>query len=405
MKTIRLIGILLALTILFSVKPYPVHAQAGVCDTVTELFLDKNKSQMDPISGVNITVNTFIGDSMNGQNVVVVGQDPDAEGVGITVTLKSQIGYVRHDEKVIKDECIPTRIYKGPNVPQCDTDPYGIYYYYMTPTEICDHNIYNLAQRPIKSVLVWLEPSTETAAWLGWDAGTNATRFPLRYMFPEKWMTGTWTEDGFETSGTPDHTWTQSYYEAWLAQMSDYNFLAGDTNKLSKLFSVTMVEVTSPIDGTAGLGVFGNFLAGPNPSTLPVNFQPGEFNINYEDNPELIKILNGNNRVKYSPRSNISLTDQLSDHRWSIFIKMAHIPMDLPGLWTIGVMVEMERAQFEYKGMRRFETPPDDWEGYESKWFLPEEANYNSDAFFYSYVLLSTPCNPMEVDSCWDNSY
>jgi hypothetical protein len=256
--------------------------------------------------------------------------------------------------------------------------------------------------------LVWLQPSLETSAWLGWNqGGGESPRFPIRYIFPEKWMTGTWTEDGFETSGTMDYGWSQSYYEAWLAQMSDYNFLAGDTNKISKLFSVTMVEVSSPIDGSAGLGVFGNFLAGPNPSTLPVSFQPGEFNINYEDNAELTKILNGKNRVKYNPDSNIPLADQLeTNRRMTITLTMEHIPIDLPGQWTIGVMVEMERAQFQYKGMLRYEQPPPSWEGKESKWFTgTNEVDYGNDLYFYTYVLLTTPCNPMEKDSCWDNSY
>jgi hypothetical protein len=62
-----------------------------------------------------------------------------------------------------------------------------------------------------------------------------------------------------------------------------------------------------------------------------------------------------------------------------------------------------------YYGLSRcpfFGGKPKTWEYEDGKLFYGEEINYNqNEKYFYSYILLSSPCNPMEEAGCIDGTY
>jgi hypothetical protein len=417
MKTLPICIGLAITAVLLGGKPIPVHADAEECSNKSPLVADiyGNSLTNKKEAGVSITADVYIGNSRTGKNVVVVGQDPDEIGVTINVGLTSVWGYVLHDEPDFREVCVPT--YTDPGENTCaDYNPDTGQFYKWGFESYCHKNIATPAIRPVKSVLIWLQPSDETAEWLNWNPGQSKLRSNLRLIYPEKWMAGTWTPDGFTVDQTPDidASWSESYYEAWKQQLQDYNFLAGDINKISKLWSVTMVELQNPYNSNAdSLGIFGNFLNGPNAASLVTNSYMREesYNISYGMGPGEMNEHKKNrleNWASSSPKSNIPLTEQLQSpkQRESFTITMEHIPIDLPGQWFIGVYVEMGPAIFSYKGVDKEEGVDESWTGSPlGKWFSPEQVDYEmADHYFYAYVLLSTPCNPMEVDNCFDTT-
>jgi hypothetical protein len=89
-------------------------------------------------------------------------------------------------------------------------------------------------------------------------------------------------------------------------------------------------------------------------------------------------------------------------------IRMEHIPLDLPGKWSIGIQVEMSKASvsYQYSSAAAWEIT-EEWP-YEdgTQWFIqPDEINYTDIKSFYSFVLLTTPCNPLEEDNCIDDTW
>jgi hypothetical protein len=418
MKTIPVCICLAIMGVLLGGKPNPVQAQeAGKCNNVSPLYADDQGTILreKKEAGVSITADVYIGNSRSGKNVVVVGQDPDEIGVTIDVGFSSVPGYVLHDEWEMKDRCVPVRSDPGKKNQCADYDPYTGYYYKKVQVPVCHENIATQAIRPVKSVLIWLQPSKKTAEWLNWNPGQSTLRSNLRLIFPDKWMAGTWTPDGFTVDQTADidASWSESYFEAWKQQLQDYNFLAGDINKISKLWSVYMVELQNPYDNAESLGIFGNFLAGPNAASLVTNsyLREGSYNISYGSEPGGMNEKKENkleNEARSKPRSNEPLYTQLEspEQRESFTITMEHIPIDLPGQWFIGVYVEMSPAIFTANGMQKTEAVDPSWTGDPlGKWFSPEQVDYEmADHYFYAYVLLSTPCNPMEVDGCFDTT-
>jgi hypothetical protein len=207
-------------------------------------------------------------------------------------------------------------------------------------TNICHPNLESPAKRTIKNVKVWIEPSLETAVWLGWAFSGSNKKAPLRYIFPDKWMAGTWTTDGFTTTGTPDNLWSETYYENWLKQLEGLNFLAGDTVTIPSLWSVTLAEVISPDNGTQSLGLFGKLSLSSTNYPPPEIFAEGTSNISYA----LMKYYTKLKR----PSSNYNSVEPLPNGLDSVALQLRNIPMDLPGKWYVGVMVEMEKAEFHY---------------------------------------------------------
>lgn len=90
-------------------------------------------------------------------------------------------------------------------------------------------------------------------------------------------------------------------------------------------------------------------------------------------------------------------------------ITLEHVPLDLPGKWFIGIRIEMEKAKVEYTGASGTKTiteSPDPliWGVGDTKWFKEGDITYTEPKYFFAYVLLTTPCNPLEQDSCFDGS-
>ena len=195
------------------------------------------------------------------------------KGLGSHFRWQSINGDLLHYEKV--DHCLFYGMYQDKKRAGNECRPIGSdgYYYWEQVCELVrSHNI----TRKIRDVRIWLEPSKDTVNWLGWDMAGQEGKATLRYMYPEKWMVGTWTEDGFTTTGTTDHYWNNFYYDEWLAQMQGYNFLAGDTGALSNLWSVTMVEVINPIENRPqSFGIFGYFYLSGQTYPLPLGYSSG----------------------------------------------------------------------------------------------------------------------------------
>jgi hypothetical protein len=117
--------------------------------------------------------------------------------------------------------------------------------------------------------------------------------------------------------------------------------------------------------------------------------------------------------------ANISCeSDPLDESRYrsTYDYTMNHVPLDLPGEWHIGVMIQMEQATFSAPDAKRGTIYPKENTGWVErwKWFKPstaasdpdiDEIGYNMDkVWFMSYIMLSTPCNGQETNGCFDGS-
>jgi hypothetical protein len=282
MKRIRLFSSVGLLIVLLYCKVDRVRAEGlKGCLGHTPTLMSAGGTDLKPQSGITLKINILGGKSDDaGKNFVVLGQDPEEEGFSVNVTISAIEGIMVYDEMVPEQICVDEKGNEKDEKYCKDPEYYGYLYHYTT-REKCHSGITSPANRTIANGKVWLKPSLETAEWLGWVQTSKIKKAALRYLFPEKWMVGTWTEDGFTTIGTPDLTWSETYYQNWLQQMEGYNFLAGDTATLSNLWSVTLVEVTDP-DGNQSLGIFGNFNPGTYLNPYPSDYSGGVLNISYD---------------------------------------------------------------------------------------------------------------------------
>jgi hypothetical protein len=161
-----------------------VNTQIGLAEPLLDngcmrsphLFLANTNLKMDPPSGVTVTVATSIEQGIQ-KNVVVVGQDPEEKGVGITVALDSVEGDIVHYEWQ-KTPC--KRFSSDPGEPYTHCGTMKDYYWKDECVPVRTHEAY----RKINDVKVWLEPSNETATWLGWGQNIPGHKATLRYIFP-----------------------------------------------------------------------------------------------------------------------------------------------------------------------------------------------------------------------------
>jgi hypothetical protein len=397
-KTI-LFSLLLLYVLLFSTQMANAKAPDAGCPQSPKFYATGTSYGINPISGVIIDSVTTTGTQ---KNIVVLGQDPEEEGVGVTVALHSVEGDMVHNEWVWSCDYYGTTRDINRIGRECTPYPGAKGFYYEE--RHCKPVRTPGASRDIFDVRVWLQPSFETSSWLGWEQNRLGGKATLRYLYPEKWVAGTWTKDGFTVTGTPDLSWSTDYYEEWVKQLQGYNFLAGDTAAIDSLWSVTMVEVSNPIGGgSQSLGIFGYFNLSANTYPLPREIIGGnQWRVNYGELNLYTKL----HRATCDPNS----SDYLPVGTKNLTIEMKHIPMDLPGKWLIGIQVEMAQATVQ----NPYAPPPnntlvEEW-NYDDvvHWFSSGDFPYEMTEdghYFYSYVLLSTPCNPMELDNCIDNSY
>jgi hypothetical protein len=400
---LRIYYLIILLVFLFGIDVYRTNAQADSCLWESEL-LDPNGKTFKYPAGVSITVEQTVTDPPVApvKNVIVYGQDEEEEGVSMTIKISALPGIINHHEW---DEHLECRYYdkyqKGRDDDLCNETDYG--WYYNDMVKYCNKNLPpRTVRRNISDVVVWLQPSQETLAWLGWGTKETETgKATLPYIFPSRWMVGTWTGDGFKVEGTPDVTMSPEYTAKWFQQMRDYNFLAGDTGEIPNLWSVTMVETASPISNNQQtLGIFGYFKLTMMTNPMPFDYSGGsQWRVNYW----VLNLYTNKKRATSVPEAKNSLEQGMDE----LTIQMQHLPLDLPGKWYIGIAVEMLPAVVSYNDngwvIRDIQET---WPFEEEKIFSEAEIGYTMlDNFFYSYILLSSPCNPMEQDGCIDNSW
>jgi len=378
-----------------------------------------------PANGV--TVESHI---LEPNNVVVVGQDPAEIGVSIEITIRSQKGVIEHDETIASQECAhygKKDLSKAPCGAKTSPDysQYGNsgYYYFRTVTKCIRHysnespglpalNVY----RKVKGVRVWLEPSEETNKWLGWSAVGPGGRASLRYIYPNRWMVGNWEGDGFSTQRTLDARWDIPYYKNWLENVGAVDFLAGDAYSYP-LWSISMPEVASPMTNVMSLGVSGEMKISPpfaGSNEIPTASVTEEVNC-LDLKTNYLSLDPG--FLKKTYQINCPSNPPYDTSNSGIYtMTFEHIPMDLPGQWYVGVMVELDRAKFinvDYYGSKELTEDPGAWTtDDETQWFPIEsydEIKYDNkvegSSFFFSYILLTSPCNNLEENGCWDGSF
>jgi len=398
-----------------------VQAQEQGCNYASELRISGTTRAIEPISGATISVlQTVMEPKVNEvKNVIVYGQDKEEEGVSLTITVTATTGEIKHDEWDDKQECQSYNVLpKWRDASACEKTYYG--WYCCDTVKYCRTNLPpRSVRRDITNVRVWLAPSGETLEWLGWGNKVTGTgKASLHYMFPSRWMVGEWTSDGFVVTGTPDISTSEEYKAEWLKQMQDYSFLAGDSQTLDKLWSVTLDEVPNPEPAPDSisaasrtvLGLFGDFTLSKIPYNMPTAPKGADFAVKYADIRDRMN-KSGKKWAESFPDSPNLYPGQVNGGEPDVTIRLVHIPIDLPGIWYIGVSVEMRKAEFDYIDPHgkysRHVVEGVDWEGgSEVKWFTPDESNYDTNSnYFYTYVLLSTPCNPLEEKGCWDGSW
>jgi hypothetical protein len=86
---------------LILLNTHVVKAEAlsdDACPKSPKFYQTDTMKEIDPISGVEVSVNTYVGAVGDKKNVVVFGQDPEEEGVGVTVILNPVVGDIVHNE-------------------------------------------------------------------------------------------------------------------------------------------------------------------------------------------------------------------------------------------------------------------------------------------------------------------
>jgi hypothetical protein len=416
MKRIGALFLLACPVLLFGVQVTDVQAQDQNCDYASQLYNPDNVLFITPISGATTTVaQTVMAPKVNEiKNVIVYGQDKEEEGISLTITINAATGVIRHSEWDERPECRESFFYQnGRDADLCEGT--GVGWWYYEPTKYCNTNPEPVSvRRDITNVRVWLEPSKATLDWLRWtNKRTASGKATLQYLFPSRWVVGQWTSDGFTVTGTPDIFTSDEYKAEWLKQMKDFSFLAGDSLTVDKLWSVTLDEVPNPdpvrVSRTV-LGIFGDFTLAKIPYDMPTAPRGSNFTVDYSKiNGRMNK--SGKKWAESIPNSPNLYLGQVDGGEPDVTIKLVHVPIDLPGIWYIGVSVEMRKADFDYIDPHgkysRHVVEGVDWEaGSEVKWFTPTESGYETDQnYFYTYVLITTPCNPMEEKGCWDGSW
>jgi hypothetical protein len=398
MKRLIMCSLFVLTMFLFGADAGRVRAQEGNCiaGNVSELLM-MDSSPLKPSSGT-----TFSWEKIEPENVVVVGQDPvERTGVTISVTLTSVTGRINHDELETVTDCVGPFSMNDLSKTTCGHSSPG-YYYYLLSRQECVHETYDKAYRTVKAVRVWLQPTGPTSEWLGWKPVTSDNRAALRYLYPEKWMVGTWTRDGFITQGTTDLRWSSADYQAWLDGMKDYNFLAGDSISDVNLWSRSLDVINSPLQGgPLSLGLKGEFDIAHGAYAAP---DRGLGMTTIDCFPTGTEYAN--------PAAGCTVDPPLGSDSQSYEIRLKNIPLDLPGQWYVGVMVEMKAAHFQYpEGAKTGKTITEktNWAtADEMQWFEPTvgETGYDIKGdSFYSYIILTTPCNIEEKNGCFDGSY
>ncbi|MFN2298151.1 MAG: hypothetical protein ACK2UB_04830, partial [Anaerolineales bacterium] len=319
---------------------------------------------------------------------LIVTQDPKHTGVNIVVEVQSYPGTVSYEVETRK--CMA---YDGPQEGMELCSPYylsGKYYYEKITCEPHTETVYRYIDGT--SLKVWLEPTQRTNEWLGWTTETLIDgSYPLRYMYPEKWSLGTWTPEGFTTEGGLG-LWTEEEIEKFLEEHPGYNFLKADPrhNEIPTMFLPLAQDPMPSSEGKRVIPLFGDdFTVWGGQGVLYGGDRCMITGGGPDGNAYCAKTVNDTDDPMFGS------VDLEAKNITRLRVSFSHIPMDIPGEWHIAVRVSVRQAVFN--GGRK-ETIDDfdvltQMPGRKYKYNEPEHT-------FVTYMWISTPCNPAEVNGC-----
>jgi hypothetical protein len=330
-------------------------------------------------------------------NPIIVTQDENHTGVNITVEIVSYPGTITYN--VHSKPCI------GYDLPQKGMEacpPYhrdGLFYYFTdTCTPHTETNIYRHIDGA--SLMVWLKPTPKTEQWLGWTTkGLGDDRFPLRYMFPEKWSLGAWTPEGYDTVGDPG-LWTEDEIKKFLAEHPGFNFLKADPREF-ELPSQYLPLAKNPAPNSDGANAGGSGRVVPLFGSFP------ELDFHGDVGGPAVCVIEGKGPGGPGDQGHCAVTvngleDLISgganifaDDITKLTVSFSHIPMDLPGEWQIGVKVSITHAKYAGNMDETILDPKylhrDPGNGYTIS---------DPEHDFLTYMWIATMCNPAEEHGC-----
>jgi len=302
--------------------------------------------------------------------------------VNVILEIRSYPGTITYD--VYQETCV------GFNNPQkgiTSCSPFysaGKYYYLQGRCVPYTETVYRYIDG--ESIKVWLQPTVDTLQWLGWDEPAPG-KYPLRYLYPEKWALGTWTPQGFTTEGDVG-LWTEEEIKKFLAEHPGYNFLKADPRHYEIPSEYLRLAEDPMGSGGRVIPLFGGGFTtwggmGPlengDPCMISGRGPDGQAycakTINNQTDPMFGSLDLSTGNITY------------------LSISFSHIPMDIPGEWSIIAKIVVNKAIYESV---REEVVDDE----KYLFRMPEYGYEPKNNTFITYMWISTPCNPAEKNGC-----
>jgi hypothetical protein len=345
---------------------------------------------------------------------IVIGQDKTFRGVDITVKITALEGkavyWREHTEMeeikgTFNQESMEYLVSQGYECVAINSAFYKCY----EKKIVCESNekdpekIYRYLNP--ESISIWLDPSMETEQFLGWGP-TQEGRYPLRYLFPEKWALGAWTPEGMQNEDIGE--WYPTGEEVWSFGQENpwFTFLFPDPNE-TDLPGQHLLRMSQPVSrgeeeeswyiSRRVLGLYGGFYAYQSMYNSVADKNTGPLQCLIDSNS-----IPGDEGIPPSIGECIHAEDNhnFGENVTEILIYFSHIPLDLPGHWRIGIKAYQNPAKYDHGkeeriGSRYLSIGPGDY-GWSA-------ANYSLDdpaRGFDSYVIVSTPCYATDPKSC-----
>jgi hypothetical protein len=270
---------------------------------------------------------------------------------------------------------------------QCEKELLGGYYCWNTRVECVPDTIKVYRDIDISSIKVWLDPDPETLLWLGSVANAKERKWPLRYMYPDKWALGYWEpNDTVRTEQDPrlDTDWR---IKRFIDKYPDYEFIKADPRG-SDLPSSDMEIIADPMgSGHSVIALFGDFgLSNPKNQTKVSN--------------PLCRIGMGKGACVTTPQ----YWDPQQRFIYDFTINLNNVPLDLPGNWYVGVEFMGRPAEATINGMPWFEKiPPEEkmnLKVFPGHGYIMKVDESDDTHKFTSYAIISTICNDLEPYGC-----
>jgi hypothetical protein len=300
-------------------------------------------------------------------------QDPDKNGVSLTVTISALDVIATYWKWETVDVCMPYKNYQL-GMTQCsgDTTNYPGYYFYLAPQRKCVQQPPEVTYRPIETgtLSIWLEPTIGTRDLLGPGPYLiNSNKPVVRYLYPDQWA------PEFAQSGKLtiiENPWFRNSddIEEFLRENKD--FLLLDTSFKDFDLTSRMSLTQSPIGKGNALSLFGTRDQCHADIKGYTDF----------DGHEVCSMTATEEKTGYGNKY--------------ITVKFDRIPLDEPGEWYIGVSFYQSPAK--YDGGRGVENMGIGvWHKFEYS-----DETLEKQFSFESYIIRSAPCNPDEFDNCWE---